>query len=202
VDKEIENAVFYRCKSKVFTIQSPDPDNTIIDGCVFTVALNGSPNNGMIRNTIIPTIALGPTGYGVNGSLILDGTKIMNFNQNGTRRTLLSDVTLTSGTLAISKASPVKYNFLAAMVPNAQYYYGATDCTNNAVPATSFTVTAVREDASNYYADTNIVGTPSPICNVIACTAVCPWSYQSITQLNTPAGGLCMTSYGVTGKGC
>jgi hypothetical protein len=201
IDKIISNATLYRCGAKQIAIQSPTPDNLVIDSCTIDFTLGGS-TDGLIRNTTIGLSILGPANFGVASALVLDGTRIAVNQQNTTRQNLLSDLTLTSGTLSIAKTNPNRFTFLATFVPGFNYYYAASDCSNNSVPATSFTVSAVREDAANFYADTNIVGTPSPLCGAVACSKICPWPYQSITQLNTPAGGVCVKSFGVTGKGC
>lgn len=194
VDKIIERAILYRSTASVITIQSPAPTQMEFVSSSVSTSLNGTPGNIAIINSRIPVVAPGPVGYGHGQSIVSDGTYFGAAQQN-TTNILLFDLTLTTGVLSIAKTNPNRFNLLAIGVPGQKYYYGAADCTNNSIPATVFSITAMREDVSNFYADTDILGSPAPTCGGVACTKICPYAAALITQKNSPAGSANITTF-------
>lgn len=189
IDKEVALATISQSAADIITIQSPS--KLVLNSVNVTKSLNGTADI-TINGGSYPTIQVGPTGFGHGTSIVANGVKVTNAPQNTSGGFMLSSLTLTTGTFSIAKPN---FGFLSWPVPGMKYYYGASDCTNNSIPTTVFTVTDVREDAGHYFADTNISGTPAPTCGGPACSRICPFAAATITQINSPAGSANLTQY-------
>ena len=139
--------------------------------------------NTILSNLTTPNIIPGPIGFGHGVNIAVDGSSIANAQQNTSQSLPVSVVSFSSGTFFIAKSDPNADLLLSWGVPGQKYYFGDSSSKNNSVPATNFIVTAMREDGTNYYADTDIGNTlPTPTCSAVPCVNYVAYAAAAITQ--------------------
>jgi hypothetical protein len=153
-DKNINNLTFFRGATNTLVNQSSSTNNLILDSfTTFGVnSLNGTTTNMTITNSSISAAAVGASFAGgstiaISGSSVLTGR----IAQTEIDTSYLS---YSNGTFAMSKTGHLD-SYFAIMVPGIKYQFGwHNNFQSPCSPDTVFTVTDLREDASNLYADT------------------------------------------------
>lgn len=189
IDKLISFLGIYRSTARQLAFQSASVDRVLLDsvtaGRNFAFGLNGTANNTEIKNSIISSATPGPIGYGHGTSIIVDGSIISAVNQPN-HRIKTSLLSFSNGTFFIAKNDAQVYLTYNVFVPGQKYHFGDTDGTYNPNPTTNtiFTVTAVREDATNFYFDTTLPNTlPTPSCGSNpTCDGYVAYPAATITQ--------------------
>lgn len=157
IDKDGEFAYFFRSSGRNVLVQSPSPDQLIIDGGGYN-SLIGWAKNTTIRNVTFTGATSGPVfGHGV--SVLAENVLIPFVNQN-TTGLQTSTLAFNSGTFSITKTTGNGYSLLSWGVPGQKYYFGDNDATPNCVntpqSACTFTVTGLRQDGYSFVSVTGI----------------------------------------------
>lgn len=148
--------------------------------------LQGTPKKATLKNINTPEIWLGPDGYGAGETITVDGLNAT-VAVAGTQRIAISLLTYSSGTFSLALTDPSISTFIHMGVVGHKYAFGEALFSPFASPTTAFTITAVRQDATNYYWDTTLVGVlPTPTCGGSPCTQIVSYPASTITQTNTP----------------
>jgi hypothetical protein len=204
-DKTVEYLNLYRVYGGQIQFQSSSINNVDMISNTWSIAINGLPKNISMVDTRAPggnpSIFVGPTGYGHGVNATIDGSFFAS-KTIGTRVIPINQFSYSDPTLTIANASGSAPNAWAMGVPGQKYYFSPADSTDNSSPHTVFTITAVRYDATNTYWDTDLGAVlPTPTCGGGPCTHISPYPMATIKQINTPAGGQCVTGYAPTGAG-
>jgi hypothetical protein len=181
VDKEISNLTFDHVSGGQLIFQSASVDNATLNNVVLTDSLNGTANNTVINNSTFTDFAssgqilgAGSTSFGASTSLSVTNTTFATA-LGLAQRILASQLTYSSGTFQIANNSANFNQMVEWAVPGKKYYIASHDRTHCA-PNIVFTITTVRQDATNTYADTGSwtsagsgIATPgslpTPTCN-------------------------------------
>lgn len=195
-DKQVDRATLYQVSGKQFIFQSASTNAVVMSNVTASQGFVGSPNNLTISASTIPTLLMGPTAYGHGTYFNIENSTVnavvgsnicMNTIANGN-----AELTFSSGRFTLAKPATVyKGDFYRWAIPESKKYHADSDGTNNAVPPTTFTITDISEDASNYYADTDITGAlPNPTCNGHVCRCYTSWQASSVSQKFTGPANL------------
>ena len=159
--------------------------------------INGTAFDTTITNTISNSIKAGPCCYGVASSLTLDGVTFASATTNY-HFLSASSLSFSGGTFSIANASAA--GVYAVFVPGHKYFFGDTDGSNTCSPvSTTFTVTALRQDASNTHVDIGSCswGSCSGSLPTVTCAAGArnystygAYQLMSLTQRNSGPGNL------------
>lgn len=140
---------------------------------------------------------MGPLGFGHGTSFaIINSSVDAAVGSNICMPSIASgntDLSFSAGRFTMPKtaSSAHKNTLFAWAIPGQKYYFAESDGTNDSVPATSFTITDYSEDASNYFVDTDIVGSlPTPTCNAIPCYCYTGWQASLVTETNSGPANL------------
>lgn len=195
IDKIIGNLSFNRSFGSFMNFQNSSIKQTIfansgLSGRGIGLAdMQGTPANISISNSTIPVLWIGPNGNGVGNTILVDGLSV-NSVLGAIEFISVSALSFSGGTFSILKSDPNAGTFLALAVPGFKYTYGEASTAfldNPSIPSSVFTITAVREDATKYYWDTNIVGTPSPTCGGSPCSKIIPYPGVVTQKFTGPA---------------
>jgi hypothetical protein len=191
-DKNVDTMVMQNVTGQQFIFQSASFNNVTMANINARVSVNGTPGNATINDLTTPLIRMGPTGFGHGTSFTISNSSIGSAEGSNICMPSIAsgntDLTFGTGTFTMPKtASSANRNQLFAWaVPGQKYYFADGDGSNNSSPQTHFQITDFREDASNYYVDTDIVGAlPTPTCNMHSCPCYTAYQASSVTQLNT-----------------
>src|SRR5262249_18514223 len=190
VDKMLESLIYDTCTGTQLLFQSSTGGSVTIKNSTFGTI------NGVARNTTITNCNI--TGDGVGNSLI-DGPVSYGHGEilfccNNTFATTLrqaplfvdpSTLSFSSGTFSIliNTADTLANSPFQWAVPNCDYYF-ARDGQNVADDGLvhSFRITAVRQDATKLYFDTDIVGAlPNPLFGGLAANRYTAYAAQTVT---------------------
>lgn len=148
--------------------------------------LQGTPKIATLKNINTPEIWIGPDGYGSGETITVDGLNATTAVA-GIQSIAISLLTYSSGTFSLALTDPNISTFIHMGVVGHKYAFGEAQFSPFASPTTTFTVTAIRQDATNYYWDTTLVGVlPTPTCGGSPCTKILSYPASTITQVNTP----------------
>lgn len=195
IDKEVNTLNFFRSNADQISGQSASTNNLNLTSVTIragAVTLNGTPKNANIINSYLPVAKVGPIGFGAGNSVSLDGT-FVGSALSAFEELVAADLTFVSGTFHQAKASPTISDFYRVLVPGHKYYYGTH---NGGVcsPLTTFTVTALTEDATNVYAATDSPTTqPTPTCG--GAMTYNSYPAMTIVQKNSQAGSADLTQF-------
>ncbi len=153
IDKNIEVASFVSCSTSIMLFQNPSPNQLTIQGGTNSNIV-GAPKNLSLTNANVPTIRLGPTGFGHGVSVAALNSTVSATTQNSGNLLVASTVAFSGGTFSISRTDPNRNLLLSWAVPNQKYYFGDSDgtpnCVNTPQSACTFKVTAVRGDGIDF----------------------------------------------------
>lgn len=155
IDKDNENVYFYR--SAIGAVASSSVNRNITyDATSGSGSLNGTGRFVTVKNgSSFVGAALGTAGYGHSETLTLDGSNLGAF-QCSLNAVQVGWLTYSSGTFSIANAAPNWANAVSWGVPGYSYFFGTVGTITNL--GQNFTITAVRQDATNTYFDTDLVG--------------------------------------------
>ncbi len=160
-DKVITHIEFKDCIFKVPIFnQSASIDRMIFDGCEMLSPLAGTtPKMVEIKNSYLISIAIGQFGFGPSGKVLLENNQIDTVLPLNENMQPIGNVTFSNGTFAMPIVSANTAEFWAFAVPGNQMFFNGTGLglTNWGFP---FIVTAIRQDGTNYYADTTLQAVP------------------------------------------
>lgn len=187
-------------------VQSASPNNLILNNVIFNCgAVVGNAVNGIFTNITFGsgcgggTIGVGVAFYGHGNSATVSGGAFATAAMFTTEFPTADITSFSSGTFVVSKSAggPIISGFFQTFVPTFEYKMSAHNQFEFACsPLTTFWVTDIREDASNYYADTgtwvqagSAIATPAtlPVVTCGATPTITPYPAQTITQTGTGA---------------
>lgn len=203
LDKEAGNVQFANSTIGQIASQVPSPKNLIVTNSIETCSFNGIPLNATITNTTVQAgscdgrIGVGTSFFGHGNSLVVSGGSFAVAAMETTEFPVSDLTSYSSGTFVVAKSAgsvPIG-GYFQTFVPGFEYklsFHNAfqSSCT----PLTTFFVTDLREDASNYYADTatwvqagSSIATPATLPSLSCGTTptITPYPAQTITQSGT-----------------
>jgi hypothetical protein len=189
-DKLVDTLTIDHVTARQFIFQSSSFNNVSISNATMTV-LNGTTKNMTMTNVTISDARMGSLAYGHGTLFSIAGSTVtaargvnicMPSVASGS-----SGMTFSGGTFTASKSGIVdKDNLFRWAIPGQAYYFAASDGTDNSSPHTKFSITDFREDASNYYVDTDIIGSlPAPTCGGVTCACYTTYQASAVSQTNT-----------------
>lgn len=199
IDKLGSRLEFRQCRSLFgISIQSAN-DELLLHNVGLPNVLDGTFKKTTIQgNTqIINGIRCGPTGYGACEMIYAQDSTLGTGSKLTDPRCQIANMTWVggaSGTWKIARASNVVSDqFVSTFIPGRKlafcFFAGNTVTTKDGGGTQTFTCTAVREDASFFYADTDIGPTlPTPIFQgTHSANYVVNWGADtaSITEINS-----------------
>lgn len=187
-DKLVDTLILQNVTGQQFVFQSASINHTSMTNVALRSLMNGTPGNTVISNLTANMVRLGPTGYGHGGALSISNSAVA--SAIGSNLCLAaSAVSFSGGTFTMSKGispSTLIDDLFRWAVPGGTYYFADSSGQNASIPHTQFVINDFREDASNYYVDTNIAGAlPIPTCFGVACTCYTAYQASSVTQTST-----------------
>lgn len=194
IDKIVENVWYNQCYSTVdlkqLYVASAAVNNMVITNSRFTT-INGSPKNLFMQRCIIGTIYCGPVGYGHGQSVVAQDCTV-SIAAQGVVAVDPATLTYDSGTGTFSIPNASASGVWQWAVPNQKYFFayflaGVISKNQDAGgTVVSFTITAVRQDATSTYVDTDLVGAlPTPTYSGNAPNKYIAYAAATITQTNT-----------------
>lgn len=165
VDKNIEYMEYNNCTGPMVVVQSSSVNQFVVKNNSNITLLSGTAQNTTIANSTVGTLRAGPTGYGHGVSLTATNSTINSTTFAGTMvdSTIFSFSNGTFSVLTAARDGPMQ-----VFVPGQKYFFAYYDgavhkAADGTGLVTSFTVTAIRQDATHVFIDTDIGATlPTP----------------------------------------
>lgn len=209
IDKDADLIHFYRGLLSTGA-QTASPQTFVLDSLQVFCSMNGTAVNTIMRNVTVSLrpfcdgrIAVGPTLFGPGTSLLLDNVTFPLAAMSQIEMEV-AGTSYADGVFAVAKSCVVPVfcinHYATTFVPGHKVKFAWHNSSSNAcTPLTVFTVSDIREDASNYYVDTtnwtsagSPIATPSaiptPDCTARGAQALAYVAYPAATirQINSP----------------
>lgn len=192
VDKDINSLNFIRGDFESFGVnfQSGSVNNALLELGTYG-SCGGTGTNIIIRGGICKDVAVGPTSFGHGQSIFFDGGSVTAVGSGVSQIQIdASFLSFSSGTFSMAKSSVNIDSYYGTFVPGHKYKIAYANSFGNACsPLTVFTVTDMREDATNLYADTDMSTLPTLDCLGHAPFYVA-YPAETITQRNSGPANL------------
>lgn len=178
-DKEVSFLGMINIAGDALNTQSASIGTLLVQGASLSRQMFGTPLNATISGLKTPLLAVGPNGYGAGSSVSIDGSTIASGRASG-QFAFASSLTFSSGTFSLPIGDPNRFVMWQMGVPGHKYFRGDAASFTKSTPPLDFTITAVRQDASFIYWDTDI-GNSLPSCSA-NCANYVSYSAATITQ--------------------
>lgn len=220
IDKLTETSIFDNCSLYEIDCQSPTGTLILRNGCTVSNIVQGTTRNAYFSDSTIAELRVGAYAYGASQSFSATNCAISAFSADGHNTSgtegggagLQSVFSMSAGIISVPKASNANFNLLRWAVPGTVCFWGS-----DAEAETSFRVSDVYEDVSNFYVRTSLSGGfpniptggpskirthPSPSFTMVNCTGCAEvvdlsqapagrplysWSRRTYTKSDTPS---------------